>query len=137
MPADPTPQEPERSEKFVAAEQSLPEELRPTFARLVDEYQYQAHVLGGFPWVAYRIIAELVRAGWQPTRERDMPSVEMVREGSRHAGLLEGLRCAMLLVRANCLACKGSGKEQEPDGSATECQYCGRPLAAIRAELTS
>ncbi len=55
-----------RSAKFLAAEQSLPKELRPVFMQLVDEYQFHAHTKGGFPWVAYNIVAALVRDGWRP-----------------------------------------------------------------------
>ena len=60
-----------------------------------------------------------------------------VTDGARFAGYMEGLRCAMIIVRMKCTACRGSGKEQEPDGSATECEYCGRPIAAIREALTT
>jgi len=42
-------------------------------------------------------------------------------------------------IRANCTGCNGTGVggwESHPDGQhaqAVECEYCGRPIAAIRA----
>jgi hypothetical protein len=56
-----------RSEKFLKAEQTLPEELRPAFAQLVDEYIFHATAVYGQNWAAYKILAELVRDGWRPS----------------------------------------------------------------------
>ncbi len=58
----------EKSEKYQKARESLPNELRPIFRQLVEEYAFHTHVKYGGGYVAYEILAELVRAGWtQPT----------------------------------------------------------------------
>jgi hypothetical protein len=61
--------------KRVGIEQSLTEELRPIFNQLCEEYRFIAHVQGGFPWVAYKILAELVRGGWRHTEEAEPGSL--------------------------------------------------------------
>ena len=40
--------------------------------------------------------------------------------------------CA-LQVRHDCTACEGTGHFLDGTGEPTECEYCGRPMAAIRA----
>ncbi len=44
---------------------SLPESQRATFDALVSDYQESASEHSKGPWVNYRILADLVRAGWQ------------------------------------------------------------------------
>jgi hypothetical protein len=56
----------EKSEKYQAARDSLPQELQPIFHQLVEEYAFQTHVKYGKGYVAYAVLAELVRAGWRP-----------------------------------------------------------------------
>lgn len=56
----------EQSEKYLKARASLPEELRPIFRQLVEEYAFQTQVKYGRGYVAYEILAELVRTGWTP-----------------------------------------------------------------------
>lgn len=58
-----------RSKKFLEAYQTLPPSCRVAFVQLADDYQFAAHVGGGFPWVAYGIIAELVKVGWRRSAE--------------------------------------------------------------------
>jgi len=58
----------EKSEKYIKAREKLPENLRDTYAQLVDEYAYHALRLYGRNWVAYDVIAELVKAGWRPSK---------------------------------------------------------------------
>jgi len=53
-----------RSEKFIKVRDKLPEELREIYTQLVDEYAYHAHLLYGKDWVAYDVLAELIKAGW-------------------------------------------------------------------------
>jgi hypothetical protein len=107
---DPTPQKQARSEKFLIAEQSLPVELRPIFTRLVDEYGFAAHTIGGFPWVAYKILAELVRAGWHSDETAAIALAEQQEQLER-------------AVTANvfCSHCRG-----------TMCEKCHARFAAIR-----
>jgi hypothetical protein len=52
--------------KFLEARNSLPEELRSVYDRMIAEYRFQALKLYGRDWVAYKVIAELVREGWRP-----------------------------------------------------------------------
>lgn len=59
----------EKSEKFIKARNKLPEELRDIFTKLVDEYAYHARLLYGKNWVAYDVLAELVKAGWHITED--------------------------------------------------------------------
>lgn len=49
------------------SENGLPPELRPLFRRLVDEYKFIAHLRYGRGWVAYKVLADLIRAGWRPS----------------------------------------------------------------------
>ena len=55
------------SPKCQAAEARLPEELRPTYQRLVNEYAFLTHTRYGRGYVAYEVIADLVLAGWRPS----------------------------------------------------------------------
>lgn len=53
--------------KYAVAMNSLPEELRPIYRALVEEYKFHALVRYGKAWVAYDVIADLVKSGWRPT----------------------------------------------------------------------
>lgn len=55
------------SPKSQAAEQRLPEHLRPTYRRLVEEYAFHTMKRYGRGYVAYEVIADLALAGWRPT----------------------------------------------------------------------
>jgi len=55
-----------KSEKYLAARESLPESLQPIFHQLVEEYAYHTHIKYGKGYVAYAVLAELVRDGWRP-----------------------------------------------------------------------
>ncbi len=52
--------------KYEAALASLPEELRSVYKSLVENYKFHALRRYGRAWVAYDIIADLVRDGWRP-----------------------------------------------------------------------
>ena len=56
----------ESSEKYLKAKEKLPKELHDIYRQLVDEYAYHALQCYGRNWVAYDVIAELVRSGWHP-----------------------------------------------------------------------
>lgn len=60
---------PVTSEKFKEAEATLPDELKPIFGRLVEEYEYLTHLEYGKGYVAYKVLANLILAGWRPTSE--------------------------------------------------------------------
>lgn len=56
-----------RTEKFLEARDTLPEGLREVYDRLVDEYHFATIQQYGAGYVAYPVLAELVRSGWRPT----------------------------------------------------------------------
>ncbi|HEV2296863.1 MAG TPA: hypothetical protein VGR35_23690 [Tepidisphaeraceae bacterium] len=53
------------SPKYRAAEQRVPEELRPEFQRLVKEYEFCTTLRYGRGYVAYEVLADLILAGWR------------------------------------------------------------------------
>ena len=52
--------------KFEEAEATLPEDLRGTFRRLVQDYEDLTVLHFGRGYVAYKVLADLVLAGWRP-----------------------------------------------------------------------
>lgn len=54
-----------QSPKFLEARNRLPEELRPIYDEMVEEYRFYALKHYGRGWVAYSVIAELVKSGWR------------------------------------------------------------------------
>lgn len=56
-----------QSPKSVKARNTLPEELRPIYDQMVEEYSFYALKHYGRAWVAYMVIADLVRDGWRPS----------------------------------------------------------------------
>jgi hypothetical protein len=61
---------PVTSDKYKEAEATLPEDLKPVFKRFVEEYEYLTMTHFGRGYVAYRVLADLVLAGWRPSAER-------------------------------------------------------------------
>jgi hypothetical protein len=57
--------------RYLAALSSLPEELKPIYKDFVEEYKFHALTHYGRAWVAYDIIADLVRSGWRARRTVD------------------------------------------------------------------
>jgi hypothetical protein len=60
---------PARGPKYLQALDSLPEELRPIYKEMVEEYKFYALKRYGKAWVAYDVIADLVRSGWRCIKE--------------------------------------------------------------------
>lgn len=56
-----------RSEKQDQARNSLPEELRPVFDELVADYRFATIQRFGQGYVAYIVLADLIRVGWRHT----------------------------------------------------------------------
>lgn len=54
-----------KSPKYQNALASLPAELRPAYKQLVEEYRFHALVRFGRAWVAYDLLADLIRSGWK------------------------------------------------------------------------
>ena len=61
--------EPERSEKYKIARDSLPSELRAVFDDFVADYRFAGTKHHGSPFVSYIVLAEMVKAGWRLSAE--------------------------------------------------------------------
>jgi hypothetical protein len=55
--------------KFAEAEQKLPDELKDVYRRLVQDYEDLTTIHFGRGYVAYKVLADLVLAGWRRTAE--------------------------------------------------------------------
>ena len=60
---------PVESEKSRDAEKMLPETLRPIYRKLVEDYEFLTTIHYGRGYVAYKVVAELVLAGWRPSSD--------------------------------------------------------------------
>lgn len=58
-----------RTEKHEQARNSLPDELKPVFDELVEDYKFATITRYGQGYVAYLVLADLVRIGWRHTSE--------------------------------------------------------------------
>jgi hypothetical protein len=58
---------PVTSEKFQEAALVLPDDLKPVFHRFVEEYEFLTSRHYGRGYVAYKVLADLVLAGWRPS----------------------------------------------------------------------
>lgn len=56
-----------QSPKFLEARAGLPEELRPIYDEMVADYSWYTTKQYGRGYVAYAVLAEMVRAGWRPS----------------------------------------------------------------------
>lgn len=54
-----------RSEKHEEARNTLPEELKPLFDDLVEDYRFAVHLRYGKRFVSYIVLADLIKAGWR------------------------------------------------------------------------
>jgi hypothetical protein len=61
-----TDDKPKRSPKDDEARNSLPAELQPVYDELVADYRWATVKRYGQGYVAYSVLADLVRAGWRP-----------------------------------------------------------------------
>jgi hypothetical protein len=59
----------ERTEKHEQARNSLPNEFKPIFDELVADYKFATARRYGQGYVAYNVLADLVRVGWRHTAE--------------------------------------------------------------------
>ena len=53
------------SQKSKEAEAKLPEELRPAYQQMVQDYEFLTQVKYGRGYVAYEVLAHMVLAGWR------------------------------------------------------------------------
>jgi hypothetical protein len=65
--------DPDKGSKREAARNSLPEHLRPAFDELVEDYKFATVKRFGQGYVAYIVLADLIRVGW---RHVEMPLPE-------------------------------------------------------------
>jgi len=61
---------PATSENYKEAEAILPDDLKLVFELFVEEYEYLTMTHFGRGYVAHRVLADLVLAGWRPSAER-------------------------------------------------------------------
>ena len=60
---------PTDSAKYREAEETLPEDLRAAYKGLVEQYEYLTTLHYGRGYVAYKVLADLVLAGWRQSSE--------------------------------------------------------------------
>ncbi len=58
---------PASSPKFQEAEAMLPDDLKPLFGRMVEEYKYLTLLHYRQGYVAYKVLADMILAGWRPS----------------------------------------------------------------------
>lgn len=58
-----------QSEKYQKALAGLPAEWQPVYEQLVADYSWQTAKLFGKGYVAYDVLAAMVRAGWRKSAE--------------------------------------------------------------------
>jgi hypothetical protein len=54
-----------RSQKHEEARNTLPEDLKPVFDEIVEDYKFATFKRYGNGYVAYTVLADLVRVGWR------------------------------------------------------------------------
>ena len=60
-----------RSEKYLSAKESLPKNLHAIYDQLVEEYMFHTEKRYGRGYVAYNVLADLVRDGWRPSEKAE------------------------------------------------------------------
>jgi len=59
----------DKSEKYQAARDSLPDALRAAYRQMVQDYAFHTERRYGRGYVAYEVLADMVREGWRPSGE--------------------------------------------------------------------
>lgn len=54
-----------RTDKHEQARNALPDDLKPIFDELVEDYKFASVTQLGRAYVSYSILAEIVRVGWR------------------------------------------------------------------------
>ena len=60
-----------KSEKYLSARNSLPTNLQLIYKQIVEEYMFHTYKRYGRGYVAYDILADLVRDGWRPSQKAE------------------------------------------------------------------
>lgn len=61
--------EPKRTDKHEEARNSLPDDLKPAFDEIVEDYKFATVKRYGNGYVAYIVLADLIRVGWRHTAD--------------------------------------------------------------------
>jgi hypothetical protein len=62
-----------RTEKHITARESLTDDQRPVFDKMVTHYRYAGIVHHRTPFISYLVLAELVKLGWRcPEADADV-----------------------------------------------------------------
>jgi len=73
---------PVESAKYREAEEGVPEELRDIYREMVQHYEFLTWKEYGKGYVAYKVLAKMVLAGWRPSAQPHKTS-ELRRQGPR------------------------------------------------------
>ncbi len=57
------------SPKYISALNSLPKDLQPIYDQLVTEYAFHTTKHYGKGYVAYQVLADLIKDGWKPHKQ--------------------------------------------------------------------
>ena len=60
-----------KSEKYFSAKESLPKNLHSIYDQLVEEYIFHTEKHYGRGYVAYNVLADLVKDGWRPPEKAE------------------------------------------------------------------
>ena len=60
-----------KSEKYLSTKESIPKQLHPIYDQLVEEYIFHTETRYGRGYVAYIVLADLVRDGWKPPEKAE------------------------------------------------------------------
>ena len=60
-----------KSEKYLKARGSLPRNVHAIYDQLVEEYMFHTKKRHGRGYVAYSVLADLVRDGWRPPEKAE------------------------------------------------------------------
>ena len=59
-----------KSLKYISARDALSENLQPIYEQLVDEYAFHTTKHYGRGYIAYKVLADLVKDGWKPSNSK-------------------------------------------------------------------
>jgi len=60
-----------KGEKYLSAKESLPKNFHSIYDQLVEEYIFHTEKRYGRGYVAYNILADLVKDGWRPPEKAE------------------------------------------------------------------
>ena len=68
-----------RGKAYHDAKESLPENMRDMFDKMVDDYEYISFSFTSRGWVSFKIIAAMVEGGWRQSAE-PLPSCILLQD---------------------------------------------------------